>query len=109
MRGYTFLITARTIEDYIAGCIELFFKNNFKIVLLFGLLNYICVQDNIINVKPNNYDIMAIDNTIKTKRAKPLIGNSGITRWKKRYEMGGSNERIVNGVKYKDRVKKGVR
>lgn len=107
MRGYTFLITTRTINDYINGCLQLFLKNNWKIILWFTIFSYICeckcdgINENCIE--------MAIDNRKKDRRGKPLIGNSGITRWKKRYEMGGAHERTVNGVKYKDRVKSGVR
>lgn len=31
MRGYTYLTTTKTINDYINGCIELFLKNNLKL------------------------------------------------------------------------------
>lgn len=110
MRGYIFLTTARTIDDYINGCIELFLKNNFKIVLWFTIISYICDNGNIqINNQINTNVEMAIDNRIKNRRGKPLIGNSGITRWKKRYEAGGKHERVVDGVHYRDRVKSGVR
>lgn len=110
MRGYIFLTTARIIDDYINGCIELFLKNNFKIVLLFTIISYICDNDNIqINNQFNTNVEMAIDNRIKDRRGKPLIGNSGITRWKKRYEAGGKFERVVDGVHYRDRVKSIVR
>ena len=110
MRGYTFLITTKTINDYINGCIELFLKNNFKIILWFTLFNYICSYDNVIYNEYNyTYIDMAKDNRIKTRRAKPLVGNSGYTAKIRKYEMGGSHDRIVNGVHYRDRVKSGVR
>ena len=110
MRGYIFLTTARTIDDYINGCIELFLKNNFKIVLLFTIISYICGNDNIqINNQFNTNVEMAIDNRIKDRRAKPLIGNSGYTRNKRKYELGGQHDRVVEGVHYRDRVKSGVR
>lgn len=110
MRGYTFLITTRTINDYISGCIELFLKNNFKIVLWFTLFSYICGCDNNAYIEPNYiYIDMAKDNRIKTRRAKPLVGNSGYTGKIRKYEIGGSHDRIVNGVHYRDRVKSGVR
>ena len=52
---------------------------------------------------------MAIDNRKKTRRGKPLTGNSGITRKMKKYEYGGQHDRVVDGVHYHDRVKSGVR
>ena len=52
---------------------------------------------------------MAIDNRIKDRRGKPLIGNSGYTRKMRTYRLGGAQERVVNGVHYRDRVKSGVR
>ena len=110
MRGYTFLITTRTIDDYIGGCIELFLKNNFKIVLWFTLFSYICGCNNATYNETNyTYIDTAKDNRIKTRRAKPLVGNSGYTAKVRKYEMGGSHERVVNGVVYRDRVKSGVR
>ena len=110
MRGYTFLITTRTINDYINGCLESFLKNNFKIILWFTLFSYICGCDNNAYVEYNYiYVDMAKDNRIKNRRAKPLVGNSGYTGKIRKYEMGGSNDRIVNGVHYRDRVKSGVR
>ena len=110
MRGYTFLITTRTINDYIDGLIESFLKNNFKIVLWFTLFNYICGCDNVTYSETNYiYIEMAKDNRIKNRRAKPLVGNSGYTAKIRKYEMGGSHDRIVNGVHYRDRVKSGVR
>lgn len=110
MRGYTFLITTRTINDYVNGCIESVLKNNFKIILLFSLFSYICDCDNTqINNRINNYVEMAIDNRIKDGRGKPLLGNAGITGRTRKYELGGKYDRVVNGVHYRDRVKKGVR
>ena len=101
MGGYVYLITTRTIDDYINGCIELFLKNNFKIILWFTIFSYFCCCDNIqINNQFNTNVEMAIDNRIKDRRGKPLIGNSGITRWKKRCEAGGKFERVVDGVHY---------
>ena len=107
MGGYTLLITTRTINDYINGCLELFLKNNWKIIFIFTIISYIC-ECQINNHNLNNVE-MAIDNRKKDRRAKPLIGNSGITRWQRRYEFGGTHDRVVNGVHYRDRVKKGVR
>ena len=52
---------------------------------------------------------MAKDTRIKSRRAKPLIGNSGYTRNKRKYELGGQHDRVVDGVHYRDRVKSGVR
>ena len=81
MGGYVYLITIKTINDYINGCLQEFLKNNFKIVLLFTIISYICGNDNIqINNQFNTNVEMAIDNRIKDRRGKPLIGNSGITR-----------------------------
>ena len=110
MGGYVYLITTRTINDYINGCIELFLKNNFKIILLFTIFSYFCCCDNQTNININNdYIEMPIDNRIKTRRAKPLIGNSGYTRKMRKYELGGQADIVVNGVRYRDRVKSGVR
>ena len=110
MRGYTYLTTTKTINNYINGCIESFLKNNFKIVLWFTLFNYICSCDNVTYSKTNyTYIEMAKDNRIKNRRAKPLVGNSGFTGKVRKYEMGGSHDRIVNGVHYRNRVKSGVR
>ena len=110
MRGYTLLIITRTIDDYINGCIELFLKNNFKIILWFTIFSYFCCYDSNSNINiNNNYIEMAIDNRIKSRRAKPLIGNSGYTRKMRKYELGGQHDRVVNGVHYRDRVKTGVR
>lgn len=110
MRGYTLLITIRTIDDYINGCIELFLKNNFKIILLFTIFSYFCCCDNQTNINiNNNYIEMAKDTRVKSRRAKPLIGNSGYTRNKRKYELGGQHDRVVDGVHYRDRVKSGVR
>ena len=110
MRGYTLLITTRTIDDYINGCIELFLKNNFKIILWFTIFSYFCCCDNQTNINiNNNYIEMAIDNRVKSRRAKPLIGNSGYTRKTRKYKLGGQHDRVVNGVHYRDRVKSGVR
>lgn len=107
MRGYTLLITTRTINDYINGCLELFLKNNWKIIFIFTIISYIC-ECHINNINQNNIE-MAIDNRIKTRRGKPLTGNSGITRTMRKYEAGGKHDRVVNGVHYRDRVKSGVR
>lgn len=107
MRGYTLLITTRTINDYINGCLELFLKNNWKIIFIFTIISYIC-ECHINNINQNNIE-MAIDNRIKDRRAKPLIGNSGYTRKMRTYRLGGAQERVVNGVHYRDRVKSGVR
>lgn len=107
MRENILLITARTIDDYINGCIELFLKNNFKIILCFSIFSYICECNN--NVNNYTYTEIAIDNRIKNGRGKPLIGNSGYTGKVRKYELGGKHDRVVNGVHYRDRVKKGVR
>lgn len=107
MRGYTLLITTRTINDYINGCLQLFLKNNWKIIFIFTIFSYIC-ECQINNTNQNNIE-MAIDNRIKTRRGKPLTGNSGITRTMRKYELGGKHDRVVNGVHYRDRVKSGVR
>ena len=105
-----FLTTAKTIDDYIDGCIKLFLKNNFKIILWFTIFSYFCCCNNNSNINiNNNYIEMAIDNRIKSRRAKPLIGNSGYTRKMRKYELGGQHDRVVNGVHYRDRVKSGVR
>lgn len=110
MGGYVFLITTRTINDYIDGCIQHFLKNNFKIILWFTIFSYFCCCDNKQDININNdYIEMAIDNRKKTRRAKPLTGNSGITRKIRKYEYGGQHDRIVDGVHYRDRVKSGVR
>lgn len=110
MGGYVYLITTRTIDDYINGCIELFLKNNFKIILLFTIFSYFCCCDNKSNININNsYIEMAIDTRVKSRRAKPLTGNSGYTRNKRKYELGGQHDRVVDGVHYRDRVKSGVR
>lgn len=52
---------------------------------------------------------MARDTRVKSRRAKPLTGNSGYTRNKRKYELGGQHDRVVDGVHYRDRVKSGVR
>ena len=110
MRGYTLLITTRTIDDYINGCIELFLKNNFKIILLFTIFSYFCCCDNQTNINiNNNYIEMSRDTRVKSRRAKPLTGNSGYTRNKRKYELGGQHDRVVEGVHYRDSVKSGVR
>lgn len=109
MRGNAYLISYITISDYINGCLELFLKNNFKIILCFTIFSYICECDKCnININ-NNYVEIAIDNRVKSRRGKPLTGNSGITRTMKKYENGGKHDRVVNGVHYRDRVKNGVR
>ena len=107
MRGYTLLITTRTINDYINGCLQLFLKNNWKIIFIFTIISYIC-ECQINNHNLNNVE-MAIDNRKPDGRGKPLIGHAGIDRWKKNFRLGGSHDRIVNGVHYRDRVKSGVR
>ena len=45
----------------------------------------------------------------KNYRTKPLAGNSGYTGGKKLSKYGGQYDRVVDGVHYRDRVKKGVR
>lgn len=110
MRGYVYLITARTINDYVNGCLQHFLKNNFKIILLFTIFNYICGCDNNPSINYNNdYVEMAIDNRIKNRRPKPLVGNSGYTGKVRKYKLGGEHDRVVDGVHYRDRVKSGVR
>lgn len=74
--------------------------------MLYIAFNYICSYIYINNQVTTE---MAIDNVKKDGRGKPLVGNSGITRWKRRYEAGGQHEKVVNGVHYRDRVKTGVR
>lgn len=110
MRGYTFLITTKTINDYINGCIELFLKNNFKIILWLTIFSYICGCDNNSSINYNN-DCAEMNNKPKEKkyRTKALTGNSGYTGGKKLSEYGGQYDRVVDGVHYRDRVKKGVR
>lgn len=107
MRGYALLIITKTIDDYINGCLELFLKNNWKIIFIFTIFSYIC-ECQIDNTNQINIE-MAKDTRIKNRRAKPLTGNSGYTRNKRIYELGGQTERVVDGVHYRDRVKKGVR
>ena len=110
MGGYTFLITTKTINDYINGCIELFLKNNFKIILCFTIFNYICEYDNKYNDNMNNDYVEMVKKT-KVKRTRPraLAGNAGYTRGRQHSEFGGTYDRIVDGVHYRDRVKSGVR
>lgn len=109
MGGYVYLITTRTIDDYINGCVELFLKNNFKIILLFTIFSYICVCDNNSNININNNNIDMVKDNKKTKpRSKALTGNSGYTYGRVPYKLGGLNERVVDGVHYRDRAK-GVR
>lgn len=107
MGGYALLITTKTIDDYINGCLELFLKNNWKIIFIFTIFSYIC-ECQIDNTNQINIE-MAKDTRVKNRRAKPLTGNSGYTRNKRIYELGGQTERVVDGVHYRDRVKKGVR
>lgn len=107
MRGYTLLITTRTINDYINGCLQLFLKNNWKIIFIFTIFSYIC-ECRINNTNKINIE-MAKDTRKKSRRAKPLTGNSGYTRNKRIYELGGTYDRVVDGVHYRDRVKSGVR
>ena len=107
MRGYALLITTKTVDDYINGCLELFLKNNWKIIFIFTIFSYIC-ECQIDNTNQINIE-MAKDTRVKSRRAKPLIGNSGYTRNKRKYELGGQHDRVVNGVHYHDRVKSGVR
>ena len=110
MGGYVFITTTRTINNYINGFLQYFLKNSFKIILWFTIFSYFCCYDNNSSININNdYIEMAIDNRIKTRRAKPLIGNSGYTRKMRKYELGGQHDRVVNGVHYRDRVKTGVR
>ena len=110
MGGYVYLITTRTINDYIDGCIELFLKNNFKIILLFTIFSYFCCCDNQTNINMNNdYIEMAKSNKSKKRRIKALSGNTGYTRGRRLSEYGGNYERVVDGVHYRDRVKSGVR
>ena len=108
MRGYVYLITTRTIDDYINGCVELFLKNNFKIILLFTIFSYICGCDNNSNININNNIDMVKDNKKTKPRSKALTGNSGYTYGRVPYKLGGLNERVVDGVHYRDRAK-GVR
>jgi hypothetical protein len=109
MGGYVYLITTRTINDYINGCIELFLKNNFKIILCFSIFSYICECYNNSNININNNNIDMVKDNKKTKpRSKALTGNSGYTYGRVPYKLGGLNERVVNGVHYRDRAK-GVR
>lgn len=110
MRENVLLITARTIDDYINGCIELFLKNNFKIILWFTIFSYICGCDNNSSINYNNdYIEMISKPKEKNYRTKPLTGNSGYTGGKKLSKYGGQYDRVVDGVHYRDRVKKGVR
>lgn len=110
MGGYVFIITTRTINDYINGCLQHFLKNNFKIILWFTIFSYFCCCDNKqdININ-NNYIEMAKSNKSKKRRIKALSGNTGYTRGRRLSEYGGNYERVVDGVHYRDRVKSGVR
>lgn len=109
MRGYVYLITARTINDYVNGCLQQFLKNSFKIILCFSIFSYICGCDNNSNININNNNIdMVKDNKKAKPRSKALTGNSGYTYGRLPYKLGGLNERVVDGVHYRDRVK-GVR
>jgi hypothetical protein len=109
MRGYVYLITARTINDYVNGCLQHFLKNSFKIILCFSIFSYICGCDNNSNININNNNIdMVKDNKKAKPRSKPLTGNSGYTYGRVPYKLGGLNERVVDGVHYRDRIK-GVR
>lgn len=110
MRGYTLLITTRTINDYIDGCLQLFLKNNWKIIFIFTIFNYFCCCDNNPNINMNNnYVEMVKSNKSNKRRVRPLAGNSGYTKGKPHSEFGGLYERVVDGVHYRDRVKSGVR
>jgi hypothetical protein len=51
---------------------------------------------------------MVKDNKKPKPRTKPLTGNSGYTYGRVPYKLGGLNERVVDGVHYRDRAK-GVR
>ena len=109
MGGYVYLITARTINDYINGCLQEFLKNSFKIILCFSIFSYICGCDNNSNININNNTIDMVKDNKKTKpRSKALTGNSGYTYGRVPYKLGGLNERVVNRVHYRDRAK-GVR
>ena len=66
MRGYVYLITARTINDYVNGCLQEFLKNSFKIILCFSIFSYICGCDNS-NININNNDIDMVKDNKKTK------------------------------------------
>lgn len=110
MRGYVYLITARTINDYVNGCLQHFLKNNFKIILLFTIFNYICGCDNNPSINYNN-DYVVMNNKPEQKKykTKPLTGNSGYTGGKKLSKYGGQYDRVVDGIHYRDRVKHGIR
>jgi hypothetical protein len=108
MGGYMYLITARTINDYINGCLQEFLKNSFKIILCFSIFSYICGCDNNSNININNNIDMVKDNKKPKPRSKALTGNSGYTYGRVPYKLGGLNERVVDGVHYRDRAK-GVR
>ena len=109
MGGCMYLITARTINDYINGCLQEFLKNSFKIILCFSIFSYIygCDNNSNININNNNID-MVKDNKKPKSRSKALTGNSGYTYGRVPYKLGGLNERVVDGVHYRDRAK-GVR
>ena len=110
MRGYTLLITTRTINDYINGCLQLFLKNNWKIIFIFTIINYFCCCDNNSNINMNNnYVEIAKVKKSNKRRVKPLAGNSGYTKGRRLSEFGGNYDRVVDGVYYRDRVKSGVR
>ena len=109
MRGYTYLTTTKTINDYINGCLQQFLKNSFKIILCFSIFSYICGCDNSGINYNNDYVEMINKPKEKNYRTKPLAGNSGYTGGKKLSKYGGQYDRIVDGVHYRDRVKKGVR
>lgn len=105
MRGYMYLITARTINDYINGCLQEFLKNSFKIILCFSIFSYICGCDNNSNININNNIDMVKDNKKPKPRSKALTGNSGYTYGRAPYTLRGLNERVVDGVHYRDRAK----
>lgn len=108
MGGYMYLITARTINDYINGCLQEFLKNSFKIILCFSIFSYICGCDNNSNININNNIDMVKDNKKPKPRSKALTGNSGYTYGRVPYKLDGLNERVVDGIHYRDRAK-GVR
>ena len=108
MGGYVYLITTKTINDYINGCLQEFLKNSFKIILCFSIFSYICGCDNNSNININNTIDMVKDNKKTKPRSKALTGNSGYTYGRVPYKLGGLNERVVDGVHYRDRAK-GVR
>lgn len=105
MRGYMYLITVRTINDYINGCLQEFLKNSFKIILCFSIFSYICGCDNNSNININNNIDMVKDNKKPKPRGKALTGNSGYTYGRVPYKLGDLNERVVDGVHYRDRAK----